>query len=75
MQGSRGDKENRLVHTGAGVEVKKRGWDEWREQHVKQIAIGNLLFNSENSNWGSVTTQAGQEAEGKLKKDGTNVYL
>ena len=69
------------MDTGAGVEVKKRGWDEWREGHgniytnICRTAIGNLLFDSENSNWGSVTTQARWEVEGRLKKERTYVYL
>ena len=41
----------------------------------EQTAISNLLFDSENSNWGSMTTQVGWEVEGRLKKQGTYVPM
>ena len=46
--------------------------------YVKQTANGNLLYDSENSKWGSVTTQKagmGRKAGGMFKREGTNVYL
>ena len=46
--------------------------------HVKQIANGNLQYDSGNSNWGSVTTLGGQngwEVGGRFKSEGTYVYL
>ena len=46
--------------------------------YVKQIASGNLLYNSGNSNQGSVTTQRGRmewEEGERFKKEGTQVYL
>ena len=46
--------------------------------HVKQIANGNLSYDSENSNWGSVTTQKGGmgwELGRGFKGEGTYVYL
>ena len=45
---------------------------------AKQIANGNLLYDTGNSNWGSMTTKRGgevQEAGGRLKTEGTLVYL
>ena len=43
---------------------------------VKQIASGNLLYDSGNANWGSVTTLEGQHGVGgRFKKEGTDVYL
>ena len=45
---------------------------------VKQITNGNLLYDTENSNWGSMTTKRGGkvlEAGGRLKTEGTHVYL
>ena len=46
--------------------------------HVKQTANGNFLYDSGNSNWGSVTTYRGgigREVGGSFKKEGTYVYL
>ena len=45
---------------------------------VKQITNGNLLYDTGNSNWGSMTTKRGGEvweAGGRLKTEGTHVYL
>ena len=45
---------------------------------VKWIANGNLLYDSVNSNQGSVTTQRGGmgwEVGGRFKRKGTYVYL
>ena len=45
---------------------------------VKQIANGNLLYDSGNSNWGSVTIQRGvmgREVGWRFKREGTYVYL
>ena len=46
--------------------------------YVKQIASGNLLYDSGNSNWVSVTTYRGGmgwEVGGRFKRDGTYVSL
>ena len=46
--------------------------------HVKQIANGNLSYDSENSNWGSVTTWRGVGDGGvgvRFKREGTYVSL
>ena len=69
-------------HRGFGG---RREWDEWREQHgnaytitCKQIASGNLPFDSGNSTWGSVTTSRNRmewEVRGRLQREGTRVYL
>ena len=44
---------------------------------VPLSASGNLLYDSESSNWGSVTTwgRMGREVGGGLKRGGTHVYL
>ena len=52
----------------------------WKRKlpYVKQTANGNLLYDSGNSNWGSVTTQRdgmGRETGGRFKREGTYVYL
>ena len=46
--------------------------------YVKQIASGNLLYDSGTSNQGSVTTSRGGmgwEVGGRLMREGTYVYL
>ena len=46
--------------------------------YIKQIASGNLLYDSGKSNWGSATTQTGGmvwEVGGRLKREGKYVYL
>ena len=46
--------------------------------YVKQIASGNLMYDSGNSNWGSVTTQRGgngQEVGERFKMEGAYVNL
>ena len=46
--------------------------------YVKWIVSGNLLYDSGNSNWGSVTTQRGgmwQEVEGRLLRKGTSIWM
>ena len=46
--------------------------------YVKQIANGNLLYDSGNSNRGSVSSyrgEMGREMEGRFKREGTYVYL
>ena len=53
-------------------------WNVYTLPYAKQIANGNLLNDSGNSNWGSVTTQRdgkGWEVGGRFKKEGTYVYL
>ena len=42
--------------------------------YVKYIANGNLLYDSGNLSWGSVTTSRdgmGREMEGRFKREGT----
>ena len=62
LQDSSGDadKENRLVNMGqVGGESGMNGessMESYTLPYVKQRASGNLLHNSGNSNWGSVTT-------------------
>ena len=46
--------------------------------YMKQIANGNFLYDSENSNWGYVTIQRGEkwwEVGVSSKREGTCVYL
>ena len=46
--------------------------------YVKQMANGNLLYDSGNSNRGSITISRGgmgRKTGGKLKRDGTYVCL
>ena len=46
--------------------------------YVKQIASGNWLYDSRNSNWGSVITKRcgkGWEVGGRFKREGTCVNL
>lgn len=46
--------------------------------HVKQIASGNLSYDSRNSNWGSVTMWRGVRDGGvgvRFKREGTYVSL
>ena len=54
------DKENRLVNMGQGEGESGMNGESSMESYTlpyfKQIASGNLLYNSGNSNWGSVTT-------------------
>ena len=59
---------------------KGRGWAEQRVtgKHVKQIVSEDLLCNSGNSNWGSVTTQngwMGREVARSFQRERTYVYL
>ena len=61
MQGSNGetDTENRPIDMGKGVEGEGRYMKRIRWKltmpYVKEILNGNLLYDSENSNRGSVT--------------------
>ena len=69
------------------VSVNLGRWVEWMGcssmetytlPYVKQIASENLLYDSGNSNCGSVITQRGWmewEVGGKFKREGTYVYL
>ena len=66
------------------IKEGRRGWDEWREQHgniyttIYITASGNFLYESRNSNQGSVTTQRrgmGQEVGGRFRREGTYVDL
>ena len=43
--------------------------------HVKQIANGNLMYDPENSNWGSATGGVGKEMGGRSGREGKWVYL
>ena len=46
--------------------------------YVKQIASGNLLYDSGNSNWCSVTTwwgRMGQEVGRRFKREGTCITM
>ena len=63
MQHSSGDRdiENRLMDMGSREEGEDKMNGESRMEaytlpSVKQIANGNLLYDSGNSNWGSLTT-------------------
>ena len=75
LQGSNGetDIENRLMAMGRGEErvrcMERISW-KLTLPYVKQIANRNLLYGSENSNGGSVSTQRsgmGQEMGGRPK--------
>ena len=66
------------------IKEGRRGWDEWREQHgniyttIYITASGNFLYESRNSNQGSVTTQRrgmGQEVGRRFRREGTYVDL
>ena len=55
------DIENRLVDKGKGEEGGgeingESSMEAYTLTYVKQIANGNLLYDTGNSNWGSVTT-------------------
>ena len=74
------DIENKLMDVKKG----RRRWDEWREQcgniytTVCIIACGNFMYESGNSNQGSVTTQRrgmGQEVGRRFRREGTYVYV
>ena len=52
--------------------------DAYTLPYIKQIASGNLLYYSGNSNWGSVTIyRDGKrwEVGGRFKKEGTHIHL
>ena len=54
------------------------GMETYTLTYVKQIASGNLLYDSGNSNRGSVTTyrgRMGREMGGRFWREGTHVYL
>ena len=83
MQGSSGETgiENRLMDMGRGEE-RLRGMERvtWKctLPYVKEIANGNLLYGSGNSNRVSVSTQSGgmgREMGGRFKREGIYVYL
>ena len=78
--------ETQTERTDVWTQWVKRGYDKWREYHgnmcttICKIVSGNLLYDSGNSNWGSVTTQRGGLAwEGdsrwRFKREGKYVYL
>ena len=68
---------------GHGGREERVGWMERIRQkytlpYVKQIANGNLLYDSGNSNQGSKTTQRGRtgwKVGGKFKREGIYVHL
>ena len=68
--------QDRFMDTGGGQEGEggcKGVRMEYKLSYVKQIANGNLLQDSGNSNWGSVTRQRagiGKEVKGILKREG-----
>ena len=63
----------------------RRGWKYMERvtrkltlSYIKQVANGNLLYDSGNSNWDYVTTQRGgmgREKGGSFKREGTQVHL
>ena len=59
---------------GEGGTNGERNMETYTLPYAKQIGSGNLLYDSGNSNWGSVTTQRG-EMGGRFKRERTNVYL
>ena len=82
MQGSKADAdtENRLVDTvgeGEGGMNGESSVETHTLPYVKQDSQGNSLYESQNSNWGSVTTwRGGQGGGGRgFKREGTQVHL
>ena len=83
LQGGNGetDIENRLMDMGRGEErVRCMERVRWKLTlpYVKEIAQGNLLYGSGNSNRGSVSTWRGgmrREMGGSFKREGIYVYL
>ena len=83
LQDSNGetDIENRLTDRGRGEErVRCMTRVTWKLTlpYVKQLANGNLLYDSGNSNRGSVSTERGgmvREMGGRFKREGICVYL
>ena len=82
MQGSSGytDIETRLMNKvvereeGEGRIYGESNMETYTLPYVKQTANGNLLYDSGNSNWGSVTTWrggVGREVGGRFKREGT----
>ena len=83
LQGSNGQTilENTLMDIRKGeqwVRCMERVTQKLTLLNIKQIANGNLLYGSGNSNRGSVSTQRegdGREMEGSFKREGIYVYL
>ena len=83
MQSNNGetDRDNRLMDLGRGEErVRCMERVTWKLTlpYVKQIANGNLLYVSGNSNRGSVSTKRGgmgREMGGRFKREGIFVNL
>ena len=83
LRGSNGDTQRTDLMTQGRGRKERVGCMErvpWKLilPYVKQIANGNLLYDSGNSNQGSVTTQRvgkGWEMGRRFKKKGTCVYL
>ena len=84
MQDSNGDTDREQTYRHGGEEGKEGGvyGESNMETYIStcKIANGNLLYDSGNSNWGSVTTQRGGLAwEGdsrwRFKREGTYVHL
>ena len=75
--------ETRLMDKGSrGVEGEgetngEGSTEAYTLTYVKQVANGNLLYDSGNSNWGSAVTQRGEMGRemGRLKSEGTYVHL
>ena len=52
----RADTENRLTDTEGGEEERVGSMERVTLAYVKQMANGNLQYDSGNSNWGFLTT-------------------
>ena len=74
--------ENRFVvkgwrDEGEGEMKGHSSMEAYTLTYVKQIASGNSLYDSRNSNWGSVITKRcgkGWEVGGRLNRAGTYVH-
>ena len=78
MQGSNGDADtkNRLVVIGSGEEGEGGIYRESTLPYGKQIANGNVLCDSGNSNRGSVTIYRGDgEGGGREVQEGRDIYM
>jgi len=84
LQGSNGDAdiEKSLMDTGSGEEGEggtkgESNMEAYTLPYGKQVTNGNLLYDSGNSNQGSVTTYMdgkGWEVGGRFKREGTYIY-
>ena len=67
-----------LGEEGEGGTNGESNMETYTLPYVKQIGHGNFLYDSGNSNQGSVTTsrgRMGREVEGRFRREGTQVYL